>query len=58
MTSSTPVSGSDDRAPDCPEHVWRLGAVTFAAGAFSEYVCVRCDADMLVGPGEWPPQTV
>lgn len=42
----------------CDEHVWRLAGVTFAEGSFTEYMCVRCDADLLVTPGEEHPQTV
>jgi hypothetical protein len=45
--------------PDpCVEHVWRIDGVTFAAGSFTEYVCVRFGADLLVMPGEEHPQTV
>ncbi len=47
-----------DDAPPCVEHVWRLVSVTFAEGSFTGYVCVRCDADMLVTRGEEHPQTV
>lgn len=42
----------------CPEHVWRLDGVTFAEGSFTEYVCTRCGADLLVPPGGVHPQTV
>lgn len=42
----------------CVEHLWRLDGVTFAEGSFTEYVCVRCGADLLVPPGGVHPQTV
>lgn len=51
-------SSDPDRAPDCVEHVWRLDGVTMAEGSFSEYTCVRCGAEVLIGPGQAPPQTV
>lgn len=48
----------DDQPAECVEHVWRLVQVTFAEGSFSEYVCVRCGSELLVGPGGVHPQTV
>jgi len=43
-----------DDAADCVEHVWRLTGVTFAkGGAFEEYVCTRCDAEVLTQPWSW-----
>lgn len=46
--------------PGCPEHLYRLKAVDFRpdSGAWSEYVCVRCDVPLLVPPGGTHPQTV
>jgi hypothetical protein len=43
----------------CLEHVDRLTAVDIGLdGAWSTYVCIRCDEERLVGPGEIHPQTV
>lgn len=57
----------DDDDSDCVEHVWRLEDVTFAlpnlaepgsGGSWSEYRCVRCDGQLLIGPGGDHPATV
>jgi hypothetical protein len=43
----------------CPEHVYELTTVDIRAdGSWSTYVCVRCDEERLVGPGEIHRQTV
>lgn len=49
---------SDDDDEDCVEHVWQLQGVAFGDGATSDYVCVRCGAPLVVGPGDEHPATV
>jgi len=51
--------GVDDTR-DCVEHLWRLAEVMLAVdeGGFTEYVCVRCGAALLVAPGGEHPATV
>ncbi len=48
--------GLDDRdegGDGCPEHVWEIRGVTFAAdGAHQDQVCTRCGAVLVVGPDE------
>lgn len=50
--------GRDDDS-DCPEHVWRFAGAQLGPGAVTttEYVCERCPAVLLVGPGGTHPPT-
>jgi hypothetical protein len=43
---------SDDDDADCVEHVWRFeGATLGREGASADYVCLRCGAVSVTGPG-------
>lgn len=47
----------EDLPASCVEHMWRVVAVTFADGSFSEYECELCGSQLLVPPGGVHPDT-